>query len=145
VLSKGRVETIVRTNLTEAHAKGRLDELRTAAEKSPDFVKGARFVAIRDSQTTEQCRHLHGKVFALDDPDLDAMTPALHFKCRSDLVPFLADEDDEYVSDTEKGIAKDLTPPGFGGNEKKLSAKERRVLVNAKAPRGKGAEKGKTT
>lgn len=115
-LTAPRLETIVRTNVTDAYNNGRLVEMR-----DPDlegFISGVEYSAIIDTRTTELCRHLDGKVFRPDDPDLDKFTPPNHFNCRSILVPVMVDETidiDDMITATDKGIALDLMDKGFGG------------------------------
>lgn len=45
------------------------------------------FMAIRDAATTKWCKTRHGLVYAKGDPLLDKETPAIHWYCRSELIP----------------------------------------------------------
>jgi len=110
-----RLDTIIRTNSTTAYNMGRVTEARQMGE----FVQGMRFSAILDERTTPQCTHLDGKVFRMDDEALSSMTPPLHYNCRSVLVPIVIGSpinESEFVTSTEIGEAKDMTPPSFGGS-----------------------------
>jgi SPP1 gp7 family putative phage head morphogenesis protein len=115
-LKPHRLETIVRTNTTDAYNVGRLAQMR-----DPDldpYLLGVRYSAILDERTTDICRDLHGKVFRKDDPDLDALVPPNHFNCRSILVPVLIDEKvptKDFATARDVGIALDRMSPDFGG------------------------------
>lgn len=113
-----RLETIVRTNVTDAYNQGRL----TAAldpELRP-FLFGVRYSAILDERTTEVCRFLHGKVFRMDDPELLRLAPPNHFNCRSLVVPITKAEAksrgieaDSLVTPEAAGRAGELAGKGF--------------------------------
>lgn len=77
VIKPYRLETIVRTNQTEAYNRGRLAQMTDPALK--DFVLGYRFSAILDDRTTDQCAYLDGKDFPAGDTGMLAYTPPLHF------------------------------------------------------------------
>lgn len=107
-------ENVVRTNLTEAVNLGILSELR-----SPDlapFVAAVKSSSILDERTTEVCSFLDGKLFKPGDSALDELSPPSHFQCRRLLVPVLIDEqpeEDEFITEAEKGQARELTAVGF--------------------------------
>lgn len=73
-LSASRIETVVRTNTTEAYNQGRLNSFR-----GNSFVQAVMYSAIIDSRTTDVCDLLDGLYFKADDPNLDAITPPNHF------------------------------------------------------------------
>lgn len=82
-----RLETIARTNITEA-----TNLSRVALFGSPEFqgfVVAMEYSAILDERTTEICEHLHGKIFK----DWADLTPPNHFNCRSVLVPVTVVDD----------------------------------------------------
>lgn len=117
-LTAPRLETIVRTNTTEAYNMGRLAKLRDP-ELAP-FIKGVKYSAILDTRTTELCEGLHGLIFKLDDPDLDRLVPPNHFNCRSMIIGVPAFEqtrDKEFATREDIGRALDLIDAGFGGNK----------------------------
>lgn len=108
-----RLEAIARTETTAAYNQGRL--VRARAELSR-LVLGFRYDAILDERTSDVCRHLDGKVFRLNDKDLDTLSPPNHVNCRSILVPVTISQDPpEFVSSADKGRAKDLAGKGFAG------------------------------
>jgi len=113
-----RLETIVRTNMTEAYNMGRLADVH-----DPDmalYIEGVRYSAILDTRTTPICAFLHDKVFKPDDPELDRLAPANHFNCRSILVPVIVGEridEDAWITEAEKQEALDMIKVGFGGND----------------------------
>ena len=83
-----RLETIVRTNLTDAFNQSRL-----AVFTDPDmggFVEALEYSAILDSRTTDFCRGADGKIYAIDDPFWNFATPPNHFNCRSIQIPVTA-------------------------------------------------------
>ena len=109
-----RMETIVRTNATEAYNQGRLVTMRDP--ELSGLVTGVEYSAILDDRTTEVCASLDGRVFNVNDPDLTRLTPPNHFNCRSLLVPVTLDatpDQSEYVTAGEAGKALDLADPKF--------------------------------
>jgi SPP1 gp7 family putative phage head morphogenesis protein len=114
VVEPYRLETVVRTNVTDAYNRGRLVEGREAGE----LLVGFQYSAVLDDRTTEICRELDGKVFRPGDPALDQVKPPNHFNCRSVLVPITIDtpvEEDDFATAEDVGAARDLMDPGFGG------------------------------
>jgi SPP1 gp7 family putative phage head morphogenesis protein len=116
VVGPARLETIIRTNATDAYNRGRLVEFRENADVVP-FVE---YSAILDDRTTQVCRELDGKVFRNDDPELDRFKPPLHFNCRSVLVPITSSEpvdDADLATEGDLGQARDLMDAEFGGEK----------------------------
>ena len=118
-VSPARLETVVRTNNTQAYNQGRL-----VASREPSIerlLKGMQYSAILDSRTTEVCRHLDGVVFRMGDPQLDRLAPPNHFNCRSVLVPVTEDievsentsERTHFITAAETGRAVELGAKGF--------------------------------
>lgn len=113
-LSPARLETIVRTNLTEAYNHGRMMEY-TDEDMLP-FLNGIRYSAILDERTTPVCSFLDGKVFTPMDPDLTDLLPPNHFNCRSIVVPIVVGEAielDDFITPDEVGHAKSLADAKF--------------------------------
>lgn len=113
-LSAARLETIVRTNLTDAYNHGRMMEY-TSDDMLP-FLNAIRYSAILDSRTTEVCRFLDGKCFTPEDPDLTDLLPPNHFNCRSIVVPVVVGEavnEDDYITPADVGFAKGLADSKF--------------------------------
>lgn len=109
-----RLETIVRTNATDAYNRGRLVEFRD----NPEAVPFVEYSAIIDDRTTRVCRLLDGRVFRADDPEIDRIKPPNHFNCRSILVPVTPDipvSEADLASEAVLGEARDLVATGFGG------------------------------
>lgn len=114
--SPHRLETIVRTNTTDAYNTGRLAKMREP--KMKPWLKAVRYSAVLDERTTDICMELHGSYFKPDDPMLDRLTPPNHFNCRSLLVPVMIDQkvdDSQWATREQVGRALDLMQPGFGG------------------------------
>jgi SPP1 gp7 family putative phage head morphogenesis protein len=138
-LTAPRLETIVRTNTTDAYNNGRLVEMR-----DPDlegFIHGVEYSAIIDERTTELCQHLDRKIFRIDDVDIDRFTPPNHYNCRSILVPIMVDEPidvADLITATDKGIALDLMDKGFGGTARFAWDESQHPRV----PAGSGDESG---
>lgn len=118
VLEGARLETIVRTNVTDAFNQGRLN-----AALDPDlapFLYGVQYSAILDERTTEVCNYLHGRIFRIDDPALSRLVPPNHFNCRSLVVPITKASahdqgfgSDKFITPAEVGRAAELAGKGF--------------------------------
>lgn len=111
VVQPSRIETIVRTNLTDAYNQGRLVQ----GEMAGELLEGWKYSAILDSRTTEVCSQLDGKVFKAGDKAIYKLKPPRHFNCRSVLVPIVVGdtyEDDELIKSEE--IDKALKESGAG-------------------------------
>jgi SPP1 gp7 family putative phage head morphogenesis protein len=109
-LTPYRLENIVRTNTTDAFNQGRLTQARQYG------VKNMQYSAIIDTRTTDCCRFLDGKVFPLDSPELDALTPPNHYNCRSILVALTPDvkvSQDEMITPSDVAEAKALAGKSF--------------------------------
>lgn len=132
-----RLETIVRTNMTDAYNTGRLTEMRDP-ELDP-FVQAIRYSAILDTRTTPLCEGLHGAVFKRNDAALDKLTPPNHFNCRSLLVPVMITEEiraEEWATAERIGRALDLMKPSFGGVERFAFDEDKHPRVPAGDPHG---------
>ena len=120
VVTPARLETIVRTNITEAYNQGRLAQLHAPDMK--EFIQGVRYSAILDSRTTEICKFLHNKVFEEGQAQFDRIAPPNHFNCRYVIVPVLIDEDvDEFSNAETIKQATGLVKAGFGGDVAELA------------------------
>lgn len=107
--TSAHVATLVRTTLTDA-----FNASRRAVFEDPElkgFVEAYEFSAVLDDRTTPICRELDGKVWPVGHPNWQRYTPALHFNCRSLLVPVVAgDEWKESPDELPGGVAP---APGF--------------------------------
>lgn len=83
LLTPNRLNTIVRTNISEAVNEGRAALIMN--EDVGDFVKYFEYTAIIDNRTTEYCQCMDGKVFHIED--LAKLNPPAHYNCRSFTVP----------------------------------------------------------
>lgn len=81
----GHMQTVFRTNLATAMNASKLYGMAKHASEFP----GWQFLAIDDTDTTEDCRTLNGQFFAATDRK---NFPPLHFNCRSEGVPVGRDE-----------------------------------------------------
>ena len=86
-----RLETIVRTNLSEAYNSGR--KALYSDPEVADVVEALQYSAIIDSRTTEFCRAYDGFTRPPTDPAWDEITPPNHFNCRSIIVPVVTGEE----------------------------------------------------
>lgn len=114
VVDPYRLETIVRTNGTDAYNHGRLTEMTDP--DVADGLIGIRYSAIMDERTTQVCLFLDGKVFHPGDVDLEELVPPNHYNCRSIIVPVVAGEtmdESEFITDDEVGRAKALADAKF--------------------------------
>lgn len=117
--SPTRLETVVRTLSTEAYNQGRLVQARRLGAM---LIPAMQYSAVLDRSTTVLCRrHLHGKIFHLDDDNLTRLTPPNHYRCRSVLVPItldIAPADGDYITAQEIEAARKLAAADFGGDPK---------------------------
>jgi SPP1 gp7 family putative phage head morphogenesis protein len=112
LLNPSRLETIVRTNLTDVYNQGRLVE----GAQASDFLEGWQYSAIIDGRTTDVCRLLDGVVMLPDDPNVNSLKPPRHFNCRSVLVPVVVGETinpDDLITPAVAQSADDLSGKGF--------------------------------
>ena len=113
-LAPYRVDTIIRTNTTNAYNQGRL-----IGARDPDLaglMRGMEFSAVLDLRTTPACRLLNTKIIPMGEPQLDRLSPALHFNCRSVLVPVpvgVEIDSADFITQAEIGEALGLIPAGF--------------------------------
>lgn len=80
--TKSRVETIFRTETTHYFARSQISYF----ESEPEII-GFLFDSVRDTARTEICKSRHGLVFLPGTKILRENTPALHYNCRSHLIP----------------------------------------------------------
>ena len=118
LLPAHRLETIVRTNTTEAYNHGRLTEML-----DPDllpFLDGVRYSAVLDERTTPVCRFLDQRVFHPGQEGLEQLIPPNHFSCRSIIVGVVAGEEIDpaaFLSADEVTHAKSLADAKFLAQE----------------------------
>ncbi|MCW8830234.1 MAG: DUF935 family protein, partial [Gammaproteobacteria bacterium] len=91
---KGRLNTVVRTNLNDAYNQGRIASFNDPNVN--DFIAAYEYTAILDDVTTDFCRSYDGKIYAKDDPIWSSLMPPNHYNCRSTVVPVF--KTDEYKS-----------------------------------------------
>ena len=85
VVTRPRLETIVRTNLSDAFTQSQL-----AVYNDPDlgdFVRALKYSAILDSRTTTFCNATNGAIYPKNSPIWSSITPPNHFNCRSVIIP----------------------------------------------------------
>lgn len=88
--SPWRLETIVRTNLSEAYNEGR--RIMASTPELDDFVIGWEYSEILDSRTAPISLFVDGKKIKKDDPMLPRMTYPLHYNDRGLFVPVTTDD-----------------------------------------------------
>lgn len=91
ILSKNRIEAIVRTNVNKAFNWGRRKQFESPELEG--FIIGYQFSAILDSRTTNVCTTLDNKIYKIDDPFINQVTPPIHINCRSLLIPIIEGSD----------------------------------------------------
>lgn len=112
-----RLETIIRTNASEAYNEG----MKNSVE---DLIVDGDVIAFYssatlDARTTQVCRLLHGKYFRPSGPELEACTPPRHYNCRTLMIPVTRDEAPvEYITPEEFGEAMQYMPAEFGGQQR---------------------------
>ena len=92
-----RLETIVRTNMSEAYAEGR----KAYAADTDGYVVGYQFSEILDDRTTEISLFVDGKVIPANHPALPQLTYPLHYNDRGMFV--LVTKDDAPVNYMSEG------------------------------------------
>lgn len=93
-----RLETIVRTNLSEAYAEGR----KAYADETDGYVVGYQFSEVLDDRTTDISRFLDGKVIQAHHPALPQLTYPLHYNDRGTFVYVTKDDlPVEFMSESE--------------------------------------------
>jgi SPP1 gp7 family putative phage head morphogenesis protein len=106
----GRLNTVARTNISDAYNQGRM-----ATYNSPDvkeFVEALQYSAIIDQNTTDFCRAYDKRIYKANDPIWNTITAPNHFNCRSTIVPILTGED--FKTDKKLAIQQ---PESFGGTK----------------------------
>ena len=74
-----RMETIFRNNVQTAYNAGRYKQMVDQKERFPYWE----YDAVGDSDTTDLCKDLDGRIYPADDPFWDTYYPQNHHKCRS--------------------------------------------------------------
>jgi len=90
VVKPGRLQTIVRTNLSEA-----FNTARRMAFEDPaiyPYIGAYQYSAVIDRKTTEICLDYDGTTRPTDDAIWDVIWPPNHFSCRSMVVAWMEDE-----------------------------------------------------
>ena len=111
-IKPAQLETVVRTNATDAFNRGRIIEGR----QSGDLLQGFAYSAIIDERTTEVCQTLDGRVFKPNDPALDSLKPPRHFNCRSILVPVVVGvtvNESDFITPGQIGRGTELSGKAF--------------------------------
>jgi len=90
VTTPWRIETIIRTNLSEAYNEGR--KAMAASPELQDFIVGWEYSEILDSRTTEISKFIDNKKIKKNDPDLPRLSYPLHFNDRGVFVPVTIDD-----------------------------------------------------
>lgn len=83
LLSPARLETMVRTNLSDAVNQGRRAMMDDPLVKN--FIPFEMYSAIIDSRTTDYCETMDGRTFRRGS--VNVITPPSHYNCRSIMVP----------------------------------------------------------
>jgi len=105
-----RIETVVRTNYTDAYNQGKLASFQD--ESVADFIPAYEYSAILDDRTSGICTGLDGLIFNAADPIWQKIIPPNHFNCRSTIIPILSDEEYEI---SEYPDPADMPDRAFGG------------------------------
>jgi SPP1 gp7 family putative phage head morphogenesis protein len=108
--SKSYLQNVARTNMTTMFNSARM----SLYERRSDFVTGVEHSSILDDRTTKICDERDGTQYRLDDPNLRANTPPLHYQCRSILTPItILDKQPTWRADD--AIYEFAPQEGFGG------------------------------
>ena len=85
---RARVETIVRTNISDVFNQAQL-AVFTSPELG-DFVEAFEYSSVLDSRTTPFCEKYDGFTRPVEDPIWEEIRPPNHFNCRSRLIAVTA-------------------------------------------------------
>jgi len=110
-----RLNTILRTNATEAFTEGMKDAVED--QVTSGYVIGWQYSAILDERTTEVCRYLDTLLFRPDSDALAQLTPPNHFNCRALLIPITREEAPVLFA-TPGEIGKGLTLKATGFSQR---------------------------
>lgn len=110
-ITTARLETVVRTNFSDAYNQGRLTTFQDDDIK--EIVPALQYSAILDDRTSDICNSLDGKIFKQGDPLIAKYTPPNHFNCRSIWTSIIKGE--SYEVSARESISKVQLPSGFGG------------------------------
>ncbi len=86
--SPWRLDTIFRTNLAVAYARGRYRAMIENIEVAPFWM----YVAVMDERTREEHAKLSGKVFRADDPVWGRIFPPNDWGCRCNVIALTVDQ-----------------------------------------------------
>ncbi len=95
-VSEKQVKRLVLTELAAIRSKSRLDSYKALD------VEQYQIIAIIDSKTSELCQELNRKVFLLKDYEVGITAPPFHVCCRSDIIPYYGDDN----NNKKESIAK---------------------------------------
>lgn len=103
-----RLETVFRTNATQAYTAGRIEQL-----EHPDVAeefKWLQYNAVLDGATRPTHAAMNGRVFRADSPVWDEWMPPNGFNCRCSVTPVARDDI------KAEGLSVSRKPPKFQGN-----------------------------
>lgn len=95
--SKARVETVFRTETTNYFAR-----TQVAFFAKEEEIIGFLFDSVRDTGRTDICRSRHGLIYKPGSKLLKENTPALHYNCRSHLIPLVNTESNRKMIEDPK-------------------------------------------
>lgn len=112
-LSERHAENVARTELSTCFNAGTVLQYHDSA-----IVSGVRFEAAMDDRTTAICEHWNGRVFTLEAAAV-ALTPPLHYQCRSTLAPTFAWEGipENFALAWAAARPEQRPLPGFGSSD----------------------------
>lgn len=90
VANAHRIDTMVRTNMSEAYNSGRMNLFRDPAVG--DFIVAFEYSSVMDDRTTPFCVDWDGTIMTVNDPRIDTVNPPNHFRCRAVLIPITRGE-----------------------------------------------------
>jgi SPP1 gp7 family putative phage head morphogenesis protein len=109
--SKSQVETIFRTETTNYFAQVQVEYFR-----GNDEIIGFMFDSVSDTSRTDVCKSRHGLIYRPDETRRELTvaynTPALHYNCRSHLLPVInSPEDRKMLEDPARDPARVRVAP----------------------------------
>ena len=108
LVSMSRLETIIRTNETEAINRGR--KIMFDNPDVEDFVPYIRYRAITDTRTRETHRAMHNRIYKKNNPIWEKISPPAGFNCRCFIVPVTSFEK---VEESNEDLPAGFPDEGF--------------------------------
>jgi|GEM_PF-632444 len=100
-----RIETVLRTNLSEVYNQGRVNQ--ALLPELADFIVGMEYSEIIDSRTVDISKYVDTLKIKMIDPDFQKLSYPLHYNDRGLFVPVTQDDlPVKWITPTQKSVLK---------------------------------------